>query len=52
MAAGRISKGEPNGMTVVELLIATVMIGILSAIAIPGILQSIHRTGRMGPRGD
>lgn len=45
MAVARKSKGEPNGMTLVEFLITIVILGILSAIAIPGILGGIHRTG-------
>ncbi|HEX9897733.1 MAG TPA: type II secretion system protein [Candidatus Methylomirabilis sp.] len=45
MAVARKSSRDPSGMTLVELAITIVILGILSAIAVPGILGSIHRTG-------
>ena len=48
MAVARKSSRDPSGMTLVELAITIVILGILSAIAVPGILGSIHRRGLDG----
>ena len=45
MAVAGKSSRDPRGMTLVEFLITTVILGILCAIAVPGILGSIHRRG-------
>jgi len=45
MAVAGKSGVESKGMTSVEFLISTVMLGILCATAVPGILGSTHHTG-------
>lgn len=45
MAVAESSKQEPTGMTLVEFAITIVILGILSTVAIPGLLGGIHRTG-------
>ena len=45
MAVARTSGHEPTGMTLVEFASIIVILGILSAVAIPGLLGGIHRTG-------
>jgi len=45
MTVAGTSRHEPTGMTLVECAMTVVVLGILSAIAIPGILGGIHPTG-------